>query len=61
MTCLYQKIKADKKWGFLPLTQDRVKRLIEIIEMNKSNYDDANIYLDILKRWEKKDFSRVDS
>ncbi|MBS4206555.1 DUF6241 domain-containing protein [Bacillus sp. FJAT-50079] len=56
----HQKVKADEKWGFLPLTQDRVKRLIEVVEKNEKEYNHSNIYLDILRRWEKSDFSSVD-
>lgn len=56
----HQKVRADKKWGFLPLTQERVERLIEIIEKNEGDYENANVYLNILKRWEKNDFTKVD-
>ncbi|MFK4998628.1 DUF6241 domain-containing protein [Bacillus sp. N9] len=56
----HQKVKADEKWGFLPLTQDRVKRLIEVVEKNEKEYKHSNLYLDILRRWEKHDFSSVD-
>ncbi|MDQ0232101.1 DUF6241 domain-containing protein [Metabacillus malikii] len=56
----HQKIKADKKWGFIPLTSDRVSRLLEIVEANKANYKHSTVYLEILNRWAKKDFSRVD-
>ncbi|MDS9471613.1 DUF6241 domain-containing protein [Sporosarcina pasteurii] len=57
----HQKVLADQKWGFLPLTQERVLRLIEVVELNQNNYIHADVYLSILKRWEKNDFSQVDS
>ncbi|MDW0118730.1 DUF6241 domain-containing protein [Sporosarcina thermotolerans] len=56
----HQKVKADGKWGFLPLTQERVQRLIEVVETNESKYDNASIYLDILNRWAENDFSNAD-
>ena len=56
----HQKVRADDKWGFLPLTQVRVQRLTEVVEMNESNYENASIYLDILSRWAENDFSRAD-
>lgn len=56
----HQKVRADEKWGMIPLTKERVARLIEIVEENKANYNHANTYLGILNRWYKNDFSRID-
>ncbi|MBO0601455.1 hypothetical protein I2483_07260 [Sporosarcina sp. E16_3] len=56
----HQKVRADDKWGFIPLTQDRVQRLIEVVEANDNNYISAPVYLDILNRWANNDFSRAD-
>ncbi|QUW22561.1 hypothetical protein JSQ81_02950 [Sporosarcina sp. Marseille-Q4063] len=56
----HQKVRAADKWGFLPMTQERVERLIEVVEMNKSSYDNDELYLDILNRWANNDFSRAD-
>ncbi|AMQ05897.1 DUF6241 domain-containing protein [Sporosarcina psychrophila] len=54
----HQKVAAEDKWGFLPMTQDRVQRLIEVVEANK--YISVPVYLDILNRWANNDFSRAD-
>jgi hypothetical protein len=56
----HQKIRADDKWGFLPMTQERVSRLIVVVEANNLKYDDSDLYLKILNRWLNNDFSRVD-
>ncbi|MFZ7943918.1 DUF6241 domain-containing protein [Neobacillus sp. 19] len=56
----HQKVKAAKKWGALPLTPNRVKRLIEVVSDNRAKYVHASVYLDILTRWSKGDFSQVD-
>ncbi len=56
----HQKVIAEEKWGFLPLTQERVKRLIEVVEMNESKYIHASTYLRILERWENNDFTQAD-
>lgn len=56
----HQKVSAEEKWGFLPLTQERVKRLLDVIERNESKYSHASTYLSILKRWENNDFSQAD-
>jgi Family of unknown function (DUF6241) len=54
----HQKIKAEEKWGYIPLTKERVNRLLTIIEQNE--YKNANIYIDILNRWGENDFKQVD-
>ena len=54
----HQKVRAGKKWGFIPLTRERVDRLIEVINANQYQHED--IYLDILKTWKESDFSDID-
>ncbi len=54
----HQKIEADEKWGFLPLTQERIKRLIKVV--NSGNYEHKSLYLEILNRWSNGDFSQAD-
>jgi len=56
----HQKVKADKKWGMIPLTKERVVRLIDVVEGNKDNFKHESTYLKILNRWKVDDFSRVD-
>lgn len=56
----HQKVEAEEKWGFIPLTAERVNRLKTIVEQNKEDYENASIYLDILNRWSTNDFSQVD-
>ena len=56
----HQEVQAEDEWGFLPLTQDRVTRLIEVVEENKSSYDSAETFLRILTRWSTNDFSQAD-
>ena len=57
----HQKVQAEEKWGFIPLTAERVNRLKAIVEQNKDMYEYASIYLDILNRWSNNDFSQVDN
>ncbi|MBG9589535.1 DUF6241 domain-containing protein [Cytobacillus firmus] len=54
----HQKVRADDKWGFIPLTTERVTRLKAVVEANE--YEEEGLYLDILNRWSKNDFSQVD-
>ncbi|WP_080844532.1 DUF6241 domain-containing protein [Cytobacillus gottheilii] len=54
----HQKTRAEDKWGFIPLTAERVNRLKAVVEANE--YEEKGLYLDILNRWANNDFSRVD-
>ncbi|WP_019414740.1 DUF6241 domain-containing protein [Paenisporosarcina sp. TG20] len=56
----HQKVIADEKWGNEPLTMNRVVRLIDVIEENKSNYKHSGTYLRILEKWRNNDFTEVD-
>jgi hypothetical protein len=56
----HQKIEADAKWGLLPLTTERVERLMDVIETNKNDYKNARLYMGILTRWSENDFSQID-
>lgn len=56
----HQKVEADEKWGFLPLTTERVTRLLDVIDTNKKDYKNASLYMEILSRWSKNDFSQID-
>ena len=53
----HQKVKAEKKWGFTPLTQDRVNRLIDVV--NTNSYKHKGVYLEILTRWKGNNFSHA--
>ena len=56
----HQKVKAEDKWGFLPLTKDRVKRLLEVVKDGQETYKHADTYLTILESWNNQEFSSVD-
>jgi Family of unknown function (DUF6241) len=56
----HQKVKADKKWGALQITPERIDRLIEIVTTNQASYNHSQTYMDILERWDEGDFSSVD-
>ena len=55
----HQKVISNKKWGALPLTAERVKRLIQVVEANQKKYENEDLYLSILKNWDKGDFDNV--
>jgi hypothetical protein len=54
----HQKVKAEEKWGSVPLTEQRIDRLLAILEAKKFKHE--RIYRDILMRWKEGDFSQVD-
>jgi len=56
----HQKVisEDDEKWGEpIPLTQKRVIRLLDVLDHGV--YADKQIYEEILKRWQRNDFSNV--
>jgi hypothetical protein len=54
----HQKVIANTKWGEMPLTQERVERLIEVMIARDDLKNEAT-YFAILKRWRDEDFSNV--
>lgn len=56
----HQKIIADEKEGSIMITPERIDILIQMVEENKEKYEHYETYLDVLKRWKKGDFSKVD-
>jgi len=65
----HQKVVAELKEGSIMITPERIDTLIQMIEENKDKYPRQQmsdkyarheIYIEILKRWEKGDFATVD-
>lgn len=56
----HQKVEADKKWGVLPLTEERVDRLLEVVQHNREDYKHGSVYEEILLKWQNKNFTSVD-
>ncbi len=56
----HQKVSAKQKWGAMLVTEERVERLLEVALENEQNYQHSNVYIDILSRWQKGDFSKAD-
>ncbi|MFD0050679.1 DUF6241 domain-containing protein [Actinomycetes bacterium NPDC127524] len=56
----HQKVISDEKWGFVPMTHQRINRLIKVVHINKNKYKHEDVYLDILNRWKGNDFSKAD-
>ena len=53
----HQKVEAKVKWGHTQITQAKVDRLLEISK--ESNYKFKELYIEILERWSKGDFSHA--
>ncbi|MBU9720021.1 MULTISPECIES: DUF6241 domain-containing protein [Bacillaceae] len=53
----HQKIHADQKWGKMLITEERINRLLEVVEVNEYRHEET--YRDILLRWQKGDFSKA--
>jgi hypothetical protein len=52
-------VHADKKWGQLEPTEERIERLLEVLEQNQSSYEHTRLYISILERWQKGDYSQA--
>ena len=53
----HQKVKAEEKWGAIPLNEGTVKQIIQYIESSDFGLKDELMV--IAKRWEKGDFSTI--
>ncbi|WP_285397296.1 DUF6241 domain-containing protein [Lysinibacillus sp. fls2-241-R2A-57] len=53
----HQKVEAKVKWGHEQITQDKVDRLLAVCKMN--DYKFKELYISILERWSKGDFSNA--
>lgn len=58
---VHQKVATEdsKKWGVLQITQPRVKRLLEVAELNHGFYEHGDQYISILESWAVGDFSNA--
>ncbi|MEK4890861.1 PRK06770 family protein [Bacillus sp. FSL M7-0996] len=54
----HQKAKADQKWGYIFITQERIESLLEII--NSNDVAQKSTYVDILERWKQGKYEKVD-
>ncbi|MBE7104443.1 CTP synthase [Bacillus cereus] len=55
----HQKAKADQKWGYIFITQERIESLIEIV--NSNDLVQKNTYVDILERWKQGKYEKADA
>lgn len=53
----HQKVEAKVKWGHEQITQAKVDRLLAVAKMNDYKYKE--LYIEILERWSKGDFSHA--
>jgi len=53
----HQKVKADVKWGFTPMTEEQIDRMLRILE--NSDFEHEEFYRDALTAWKNGDFSNA--
>ncbi|MDG5789853.1 DUF6241 domain-containing protein [Evansella sp. AB-P1] len=53
----HQKVFAKEKWGHIQITDERINRLLEVIDYN--SYSHEELYRQILERWAIGDFSQA--
>jgi hypothetical protein len=54
----HQKVKAEEKWGNVPMHPKTIDRVYQII--NNSNFERKEHLLDIVEKWRMGDFSSAD-
>ncbi|WP_339145618.1 MULTISPECIES: DUF6241 domain-containing protein [unclassified Sutcliffiella] len=54
----HQKVKADSKWTHYKLTPERVDWLLQMVK--EGNYEHEEVYVEILTKWQKGNFSSAD-
>jgi hypothetical protein len=54
----HQKVKAEEKWSFYKMTDDRIQFLLNQLEVE--DYEHEELYHTILLGWQEDDFSSVD-
>ena len=53
----HEKVQSGAQWGHIQITQEKVDRLLAVCKMN--DYEHNDIYIPILERWSKGDFSHA--
>ncbi|WP_342441602.1 DUF6241 domain-containing protein [Lysinibacillus sp. FSL K6-0057] len=53
----HQKVQSGAQWGHEQITQEKVDRLLAVCKMN--DYEHNDLYIPILERWSKGDFSNA--
>lgn len=57
----HQKVKAEDKWTSILMTPERVERLLEVVKAKRDRFEkNGPLYIDILQRWARDDFSKID-
>ncbi|WP_078596493.1 DUF6241 domain-containing protein [Evansella clarkii] len=54
----HQKIRAEQKWGAVPLTEDTVNQLYKVVSEN--DYPRKDLLMQILREWKEEDFRFID-
>lgn len=57
----HQKVRAEDKWGAIPMTEDTIKQVYDAV--SKKDFDDMELKEDlmyILEKWQNNDFRSVD-
>ncbi|WP_251548628.1 DUF6241 domain-containing protein [Neobacillus muris] len=55
----HQKVKAEDKWGAIPMIPDTINQVYEIV--SNSHFELKTDLLEILDKWKNRDFSQVDA
>lgn len=55
----HQKVVADKKFGKVEMSEENIRNLLKIVQLNYDDYEHSKFYESTLMAWEKGDFSNA--
>ncbi|ETI69413.1 DUF6241 domain-containing protein [Neobacillus vireti] len=55
----HSKVYAEQKWTHLEPTQERIDRLLDVLDRNHLDLNHRDLYISILERWKVGDFSKA--
>ncbi|MGG2065864.1 DUF6241 domain-containing protein [Bacillus sp. S14(2024)] len=53
----HQKVIADERWGYIPMTPENIEAVIKLVESNKDQLHHYDFYIQVLNKWKSGDFS----
>ncbi|WP_051317077.1 DUF6241 domain-containing protein [Ectobacillus panaciterrae] len=53
----HQKVIADQRWGYIPMTPENIDTTIKLVEYSKDSLEHYDFYMVALNKWKAGDFS----
>ncbi|MBO9130811.1 DUF6241 domain-containing protein [Bacillus sp. 165] len=53
----HQKVIAEQRWGYIPMTPESIETTIQLVEYSNDNLEHYDFYIEALHKWQAGDFS----